>query len=315
MQMPSATIPASSSSLLSFASRERHRFRNKSSLDDYYPPLELPLRWRDPSPEYPPLELPLKWRNPLPDHLIRKQPAAIVHDTPQLGPHSVNHDSSFASTLNQDRNPASLPFATRSHLHITTKPVYETSFPRDSIDSDSLQCDLKVATEAEEAVATAIVENSSPYNREVESQEKSLPGELTSKLIPLQSIKSMDLSNKAFTEDSINTASKAVEKLAAQEYCFKLAMGVDSYSMSHEGLSPVDVAKQDHLVSQHQVQLRSDLPTRHRHPLGSVSTELLGSISTSCVLYKSRLPNLRVHPDVEADGRERREDIGGCHQG
>ncbi|KAH0457625.1 hypothetical protein IEQ34_012940 [Dendrobium chrysotoxum] len=50
MRMSSATIPTSSSSLLSAASRDRKQFRDQPALDDYYPPLELPLRWRNPPP-------------------------------------------------------------------------------------------------------------------------------------------------------------------------------------------------------------------------------------------------------------------------
>ncbi|PKU65214.1 putative LRR receptor-like serine/threonine-protein kinase [Dendrobium catenatum] len=46
------------------------RRRRRREIGDY-PPLELPLQWRDSPPEYLPLELPLKWRNPLPDHLLR----------------------------------------------------------------------------------------------------------------------------------------------------------------------------------------------------------------------------------------------------
>ncbi|PKU76077.1 Serine/threonine-protein kinase SAPK10 [Dendrobium catenatum] len=52
---PSATIPASSSSHLSSSSRQRHRSRNIPTVRDDYPPLELPLRWRDPTPfQHPP---------------------------------------------------------------------------------------------------------------------------------------------------------------------------------------------------------------------------------------------------------------------
>ncbi|KAL0908654.1 hypothetical protein M5K25_023159 [Dendrobium thyrsiflorum] len=53
IRMPSATIPATSSSFLSSASRDRHQFRNKPAVVEDYPPLELPLRWRDPPPLQP----------------------------------------------------------------------------------------------------------------------------------------------------------------------------------------------------------------------------------------------------------------------
>ncbi|PKU64819.1 Pentatricopeptide repeat-containing protein [Dendrobium catenatum] len=68
MPMSSATIPrySSSSSISSSASRRRHQSRQTPAVVDDYAPLELPLRWRDPSPEYPPLELPLRWRDPPP---------------------------------------------------------------------------------------------------------------------------------------------------------------------------------------------------------------------------------------------------------
>ncbi|PKU78028.1 BTB/POZ domain-containing protein [Dendrobium catenatum] len=80
------------------------RRRRRREIDDY-PPLELPLQWRDPPPEYPPLELPLKWRNPFPDHLVRNQPAAFVRDSPPLRPHLVAHDPSATSSRNHTRNP------------------------------------------------------------------------------------------------------------------------------------------------------------------------------------------------------------------
>ncbi|KAI0531418.1 hypothetical protein KFK09_000973 [Dendrobium nobile] len=47
-----------------FYSASRKGIRKQPIVVDDYPPLELPLRWRDPPPEYPPLELPLKWRDP-----------------------------------------------------------------------------------------------------------------------------------------------------------------------------------------------------------------------------------------------------------
>ncbi|KAH0457126.1 hypothetical protein IEQ34_015033 [Dendrobium chrysotoxum] len=68
MRMQSATIPASS--LLTSASRDRKRFRNQLIVVDDYPPLELPLRWRDPPP--------LQWRGPPPDPLSHTQPAAVA---------------------------------------------------------------------------------------------------------------------------------------------------------------------------------------------------------------------------------------------
>ncbi|PKU59232.1 hypothetical protein MA16_Dca022594 [Dendrobium catenatum] len=84
------------------------RRRRRREIDNY-PPLELPLKWRDPPPEYPPLELPLKWRNPLPDHLVRNQPAAFardgLRDSPSLRPHLVSHDPYAALSRNHTRNP------------------------------------------------------------------------------------------------------------------------------------------------------------------------------------------------------------------
>ncbi|KAI0507985.1 hypothetical protein KFK09_014115 [Dendrobium nobile] len=78
--MLSTTIPTSSSSLHSSASRERHQFYNKPAVVDDYLPLELPLRWR----------------NPPPDHLVRNQHTAVVHDSPLLQLHFVTHGYAYA---------------------------------------------------------------------------------------------------------------------------------------------------------------------------------------------------------------------------
>ncbi|KAH0449645.1 hypothetical protein IEQ34_020337 [Dendrobium chrysotoxum] len=81
--------------------------RRRRSAADNYPPLELPLRWRDPPPEYPPLELPLKWRNPLPEHIVSNYPEVFVRHSPPLRHHSFTHGST--STLPYD--PTAIPWA------------------------------------------------------------------------------------------------------------------------------------------------------------------------------------------------------------
>ncbi|PKU85180.1 hypothetical protein MA16_Dca027726 [Dendrobium catenatum] len=87
MRMSSATIPRhSSSSLSSSALRERYQSRHSSIVVDDYPPLELPLRWRDPPPVYSPLEVPLRWRDPLPVHAVRNQPEGFFNVSHHLEP-------------------------------------------------------------------------------------------------------------------------------------------------------------------------------------------------------------------------------------
>ncbi|KAL0920723.1 hypothetical protein M5K25_009886 [Dendrobium thyrsiflorum] len=110
---------------------DNDRRRRRWEVDDY-PPLELPLKWRDPPPEYPPLDLPLKWRNPLPEHLIRNQSAACVRNSPPLRPHSVAHDSASASyrdlrVCTRLSSPARPAPAAASGVHFGLDPIRSNS--------------------------------------------------------------------------------------------------------------------------------------------------------------------------------------------
>ncbi|XP_028552725.1 protein SNOWY COTYLEDON 3-like [Dendrobium catenatum] len=93
--MSSATIPrySSSSSLLSS--------RHFPTIVNDYPPLELPLRWRDPPPKYPPLERPMRWRDPSPDCAVHNHPGAVFSDSypSQHHPPPVSHDHSIQGEI------------------------------------------------------------------------------------------------------------------------------------------------------------------------------------------------------------------------
>ncbi|KAH0467269.1 hypothetical protein IEQ34_004507 [Dendrobium chrysotoxum] len=96
MRIPSVTISTSLSSLLTSASRDRNWFRNQPAVVDDYPPLQLPLRWRD----------------PLPDRTVRNHFGAIISTTlsfatlsSDIYPHS--HDSSLLQSHSIAPDPTS----------------------------------------------------------------------------------------------------------------------------------------------------------------------------------------------------------------
>ncbi|KAL0910256.1 hypothetical protein M5K25_021219 [Dendrobium thyrsiflorum] len=91
MRMPSATIPASSSSLLSSASRNHKQFCNHPAEVDDYPPLELPLRWRD---------LPLFQDHPPPTRMNRPND---LHAPPVVpNPHILQIHDAFPNDEDDD---------------------------------------------------------------------------------------------------------------------------------------------------------------------------------------------------------------------
>ncbi|KAL0904632.1 hypothetical protein M5K25_026761 [Dendrobium thyrsiflorum] len=129
---------------------------------DGYPPLELPLKWRDPPPEYPPLDLPLKWRNPLPEHLIRNQSAACVRNSPPLRPHSVAHDYAsasycdlrFCTRLSSPARPAPAA-ASGVHSDLVEKgfvAVEDSKYEKDAVIEDSNREDEVIMATEEELI-------------------------------------------------------------------------------------------------------------------------------------------------------------------
>ncbi|XP_020675547.1 probable alpha,alpha-trehalose-phosphate synthase [UDP-forming] 7 [Dendrobium catenatum] len=84
MRMSSATIPRhSSSSLSSSAPRKRHQSRHD------YPPLELPLRWRDPLPVYPPVRAVCNQPEGIFNASHHLEPVERVSDRRSISEHNV----------------------------------------------------------------------------------------------------------------------------------------------------------------------------------------------------------------------------------